>query len=134
MMLDVDDFKAINDEYGHESGDTVLKSLAQALGSGLRTSDLVGRHGGEEFIVLLPRTGADTIAAIAEKIRQQIEELKPSGLHVTVSIGVSHGVVGSDVTEGLMALIRQADANLYAAKRQGKNRVCGDAGLQERTS
>jgi diguanylate cyclase (GGDEF)-like protein len=128
MMLDADDFKAINDEYGHERGDTVLKALSQTLESSIRASDLVGRYGGEEFIVLLPRTRADTILSIAEKIRKRIETLEPTGLHVTASIGVGHGVLESDVSEGLMTLIRQADANLYTAKRRGKNCVCAGVG------
>lgn len=124
MMFDIDDFKTINDNYGHECGDDVLKSISNLLKSSFRNSDIISRYGGEEFIAFLVETDGNDVVAIAEKIRKRIEESMPNGISFTTSIGVCNGMIKSDVEKELQALVRQADSNLYSAKRSGKNQVC----------
>ena len=124
LFLDLDFFKSINDSYGHAAGDTCLAAIIPPIQAELRQSDVIGRYGGEEFVVVL--SGADTAAAepIAERIRQRVSEALIEGhgapIQLTCSIGVasSHplGVWGQ-------ALIEQADRAVYAAKRLGRNRV-----------
>jgi len=128
LMLDIDYFKAFNDEAGHQAGDDCLRRVAQALRENLhRAADLVSRYGGEEFAILLPETDAEHARPIAETLREQIERLDiqhpaaPLG-HVTVSIGLASIIPprdGSNVGD----FIRYADAALYDAKRSGRNRV-----------
>lgn len=125
LMLDLDDFKAYNDTFGHPAGDEVLRALAEAAAANVREGDRVARYGGEEFTVVLPDSDCAAAAAVAERIRAAMAErafLRP----VTVSIGVA---CHPDHGETPAALIAQADAALYAAKQAGKNRVavCGDA-------
>lgn len=124
LMIDIDDFKAINDTRGHDEGDRVLEWTAAKIVESLRNYDLPGRYGGEEFVVLLPDTGASQAVAIAQRIRASIEsgaraqEGKP--VTITVSVGVAE-LVPADAT--LDMLVRRADSAMYEAKRQGKNRV-----------
>ena len=124
MLLDADHFKHINDDHGHETGDRVLRVLAGACRQSLRQLDVLGRYGGEEFVVLLPETSAALAAETAERLRHEIEKLRvpaPSGeVRVTVSIGVA---TASPATESVAALINEADRALYEAKRNGRNRV-----------
>ncbi len=125
LMLDLDDFKAYNDAFGHPAGDEVLRALAEVAASNVREGDRVARYGGEEFTVVLPDSDCATAAAVAERIRAAMAErtfLRP----VTVSIGVA---CHPDHGDTPAALIAQADAALYAAKQAGKNRVAvrGDA-------
>ncbi|MEM7782932.1 MAG: diguanylate cyclase [Planctomycetota bacterium] len=120
FMVDIDHFKSINDNYGHGTGDDVLKAVANTLESNVRESDVVSRYGGEEFSVLLPATTISEAEAVAEGIRQAIEVLKPEGLNVTASLGVSA------VCQGALSppdLLEQADKCLYVAKRNGRNQV-----------
>lgn len=128
IMLDVDHFKAINDTFGHATGDAALRHLARLLQSSLRKSDLCGRIGGEEFVVLLPDTGVDAACILAEKLRQAImaHPLQHEGqVHsFTVSLGVASGA-GS-----LEHLVHQADLALYRAKNDGRNRVVCEEGDQ----
>jgi diguanylate cyclase (GGDEF)-like protein len=123
MMIDIDNFKQINDRYGHQQGNAVLRALAEMLQSNLRASDVVARYGGEEFIVLLFGTTKDSARFIAEKLRHLTEQATPGGIGITVSIGVAEGQIGSQVDEDLDALILSADQRMYAAKHAGKNRV-----------
>ena len=121
LFVDVDHFKRINDTYGHEAGDRVLKRIIRLARGGLRSGDTVARWGGEEFVVLLPATDLNGALLIAEKIRCRIEDehydaLEP-GLQVTVSIGCAE----IDSSEGLDELIARADRALYEAKHQGRN-------------
>lgn len=119
LMVDVDHFKAINDRHGHAQGDQVLREVAASLRTALRGGDLVGRWGGEEFCVLLPRTRLQDAAALAERVAARVAA-GGSGLPVTVSIGVSEH---SPSDPDLQAVIRRADDALYEAKAAGRNRV-----------
>lgn len=129
LMVDIDYFKRINDHHGHAAGDEVLRRIVALLTAQLRTSDVYGRIGGEEFAVLLPETGAAAAEETAERLRRAIEtvELRAgtgAPLRVTVSIGVaSLPATGAPLSE-LMAL---ADRRLYEAKAAGRNRVVGAA-------
>lgn len=127
LMIDVDRFKAVNDTYGHNTGDRVLVGIANVLNASLRKTDLICRLGGEEFIVLCRRTGKAACAGIAEKIRQAIMEHHFYGvgterIPVTVSIGtVTCSGVASDFT--VENYIHHADLALYRSKAEGRNRV-----------
>ncbi len=123
LMIDIDDFKRINDQYGHRRGDAMLKVVADTIRRSLRRSDVVGRYGGEEFIAYLFGSEGSEAGRIAEKIRRSIEKKAPEGIALTVSIGVAGGGMGSDVEQDLENLIGEADARMYFAKRTGKNRV-----------
>jgi len=124
LMLDVDHFKRINDRLGHERGDDVLHWLATQLRQRLRGNDFVCRMGGEEFCILLPDTGADEAAAVAESLRGQLYDGIPlaraSNSPLSVSIGVA--TLGPD-GDDLKSLLRTADRRLYRAKAAGRNRV-----------
>ena len=121
MMIDVDNFKVFNDEYGHISGDRVLVAVAEALREYLRPTDLVARFGGDEFAVLLPELQLNQARQTAERIRQQIAALSPPSLAtaVTVSIGLADRTPHDDVA----TLVQRADAAMYDAKEAGRNRV-----------
>lgn len=125
LMLDLDNFKHVNDQYGHASGDAVLTAISGILLSRLRHTDIAGRYGGEELVVWLPGASCEAAASIAEDIRLAIEAAPFSAgslsFNVTISIGVSAIIHGATPT--LSALIDQADSALYRAKRKGRNRV-----------
>jgi diguanylate cyclase (GGDEF)-like protein len=124
LMLDLDYFKMVNDTYGHDAGDAVLKALAKVLSQSVRASDFVIRYGGEEFLMLLQETDADTAVAVAEKIRATVEDLKVqvSGglLQKTISIGIADFPSDSDT---FWQAVKFADVALYPAKETGRNRV-----------
>lgn len=125
FMLDVDHFKAINDTHGHPVGDAVLRHVSTLIRQESRNRDVIGRYGGEEFIMLLTDADAESAVRIAERIRRTIHEntLNINSLHVklTISIGVASAVDAKGSPDCLIAL---ADERLYTAKRQGRNRVC----------
>lgn len=123
-MLDLDHFKLVNDTYGHAAGDEVLKQVARASGEAVRSNDVVGRLGGEEFALLLPGADERTAIEIGERVRAAIEALSVmldvgARIRVTVSVGVALGQPGFDAA-GLLAI---ADMQLYAAKIDGRNRL-----------
>jgi len=125
-MVDIDHFKAVNDAYGHLAGDRVLQELARLLRQSVRKGDVVGRYGGEEFLVVLPHTPLAGALTWAERLRQTVEarELRVAAgttLRVTVSVGVA-SFPETPVTEP-WDLLRFADTALYEAKRAGRNRV-----------
>ncbi len=124
LMLDIDHFKSVNDNYGHSAGDEVLKEFARACRSNIRNHDTVSRLGGEEFCILLPDTSAQAAAKIADKLRQWVMDnpIDTDGhsISLTVSVGVSE-VEPSD-GDSLDAL-KRADVKLYKAKENGRNRV-----------
>ena len=126
LMIDIDDFKKINDQYGHDQGDVVIKSVARVLGERMRKSDISARFGGEEFIVLLPEVPLEGALQAGEKIRQEISGLKfelptANPFAATVSIGAASTSLRS--YEDGHAVIKDADLALYKAKRSGKNKV-----------
>jgi diguanylate cyclase (GGDEF)-like protein len=122
LLIDLDHFKQINDEWGHPVGDQVLASVGAVLRSVLRAGDFAGRNGGEEFAVLLPDTGIPAALEIAERIRAAVAEISLPGADVSVT--ASLGVVSfPDHASTLERLERLADAALYIAKREGRNRV-----------
>jgi len=124
LMLDLDYFKKVNDTHGHDAGDAVLKALAKVLAEGVRTSDLVIRYGGEEFLIILLDTSENYADEVAEKIREAVEATKfqvPGGvLQKTISIGVADFPKDSDT---FWQAMKYADVALYQAKERGRNRV-----------
>ncbi len=124
MMLDLDDFKTINDTFGHQQGDAVLRAVAKVLRDRSREADSPARYGGDELVVVLPRTDLEGAFAIGERVRCAVEELavprldNEGSLRVTVSVGVAASDWGDKE-----ALVADADKALYAAKRDGKNRT-----------
>jgi len=137
IMLDVDHFKNFNDHFGHKIGDLILKMVAQICIQNVRYVDIVGRHGGEEFIILFPSTNAKNAAEVAERIRRQVETsnlkdagqfvetvngvlIAPETLHVTVSIGVAEL---DDTYASIDILVDHADRAMYLAKNEGRNQV-----------
>ena len=125
VMFDLDHFKNINDTYGHDTGDIVLRSFAKILQSQIRKEDILGRFGGEEFVALLGQTDINGAKAFAEKVRKNVEQKrfmhKKERMPITVSCGVSERKQCNSMEE-LFAL---ADENLYKAKNGGRNRVVG---------
>jgi diguanylate cyclase (GGDEF)-like protein len=124
MMADIDNFKQINDTFGHHAGDVVIKEIAKTLQREKRLSDIVGRYGGEEFVVVMPHIGADDAFPMAERIRKSIEAHAFGSIighkHVTVSIGIAS--IGDPMAEA-DDLLRLADEALYKAKSGGKNKT-----------
>ncbi|MBW1646090.1 MAG: GGDEF domain-containing protein [Deltaproteobacteria bacterium] len=131
LIIDIDDFKMINDTYGHQAGDAILRNLAKFLKGNLRTSDFIARFGGEEFIAILPATNLEKARKVGEKIRfmlaKKIFEDKKTQVKIklTVSIGLSLCTRGDTVDD----LIKRADDALYLAKNSGKNRICSEQDL-----
>ena len=123
LLIDIDYFKKVNDQFGHPIGDEVLMSVAVDLANGLRESDLIGRYGGEEFLALLPMANLDEAQIIAERLRSQVANSlvfqKKYGFGVTVSIGLAE----LSLNETELELIARVDKALYAAKNNGRNRV-----------
>lgn len=137
LILDIDNFKSVNDTFGHGVGDLVIQQVAKPLKDLTRSTDLVTRYGGEEFCVFLPQMSAVDAFVLAERIRLQIQERvsgaveELDGRPITVSIGVD-GAIGRDINVEVM--IDQADQSLYDAKKSGRNRVCAFWERDELTS
>lgn len=120
ILLDIDHFKEVNDTYGHQVGDSVLQEFANILSNNIRSSDVVGRWGGEEFLVICTHTDMDGAYALAESLRQKIEN------HIFPSIGhktASFGIAVFQVNDSLESLFKKADEALYRAKEAGRNQV-----------
>lgn len=134
LLLDVDKFKRVNDTRGHLAGDRALQSIANQVRSSIRDVDLAARYGGDEFAVLLPETGADGAAVVAERIRSAAErtDVGAPGIqdYVTLSVGIA---VYPDHARSSLDLVEQADQALYAAKRTGKNRIVVARDVAERS-
>ena len=124
-MLDLDHFKYINDRLGHRAGDQVLIQLVQTIQAELRTIDILGRYGGEEFAILLPETGSEKAMAAAERIRETIEtrdfNLGETSAHITASLGIVTYIPPEEAT--IDELLDRADQAMYIAKRSGRNQV-----------
>jgi diguanylate cyclase (GGDEF)-like protein len=123
IVLDIDDFKQVNDTWGHETGDLVLRGLAEALAAATRTVDLAARLGGEEFAILLPNTDAEGAQGVAERIQQDLSELAVPVGDTTVGATASFGISSFPDLAALGDLLNDADRSLYEAKRTGKNRI-----------
>jgi diguanylate cyclase (GGDEF)-like protein len=126
IVLDVDNFKAINDRWGHEQGDAVLAALADVLRAAVRTSDFVGRSGGEEFVLLLPATDRKGANVVAQNVRRAIarESFPALDRRVTASLGLA---LVPDDCEDSTRLLARADRAMYEAKARGRNRVVAAA-------
>jgi diguanylate cyclase (GGDEF)-like protein len=127
LMVDADEFKKINDRYGHATGDRVLQGIAAACAATLRPYDVLARYGGEEFVALLPSTTLEQACEIAERVRAAVESLTilsatDQPIPVTVSLGV--GTLQPDDDANPETILLQADKALYEAKRSGRNRWC----------
>lgn len=125
IMVDIDHFKRVNDQHGHDAGDLVIKKTADVLSSMVRTCDAAGRFGGEEFVLFLPETGMDGALVLAERLRAAVQALQISVserqvVGITISLGVSAFRPGDDSWE---ASLKRADAALYRSKHDGRNRV-----------
>lgn len=122
-LIDIDHFKSINDDFGHDAGDKLLIRISSVLSESLRDSDLCARWGGEEFLILLPETSGEGAHVIADRLRLQIATLKtediPDTVQTTVSIGLAEHRAATSYTE----TIKRADKALYEAKRGGRNRI-----------
>jgi diguanylate cyclase (GGDEF)-like protein/PAS domain S-box-containing protein len=124
MMLDIDHFKTINDTHGHFVGDQVLIAMSCATENLLRGTDILGRWGGEEFVILMPETPLAGAAILAERLREVLAQLAVDTVAGTLRFTVSAGVAargGPDT--GITDILQRADAALYAAKQQGRNRI-----------
>lgn len=119
VMLDIDHFKRVNDTYGHDVGDIVLKELANLLLKDLREEDIIARVGGEEFILVLNNSNLENSLKKVENLRLKIESLNPNNLSITASFGITQL---DDSTETFDALIKEADLALYESKNNGRNR------------
>ncbi|MEN6623895.1 MAG: PAS domain S-box protein [Smithella sp.] len=132
ILLDLDNFKAVNDIYGHVEGDQVLTRLGQVIKRCMRSTDSGYRYGGEEFTIILPLTNSKNAAVIAERIRTELknENFSPAPnkeFHMTVSIGLAE----YKPQEGLKAFVHRVDQLMYQAKKKGKDRICSDIDLPE---
>jgi diguanylate cyclase (GGDEF)-like protein len=133
VLADLDDFKLVNDRFGHYAGDDVLRGFADLVRAHLRDVDVPGRLGGEEFAIIVPETDALGAEAVAERVRRSLAALRVADapeFAITASFGVAEYVPG----EGGDALLRRADDALYGAKRRGKNRVVVDGGPADAAS
>ena len=131
LMIDVDDFKRVNDSHGHLAGDTILRDVGEILRRSVRVFDVCARFGGEEFVIIMPGSSSENALRIAERIRERIETYRPADrvlatTRVTVSVGLA--VSSPEATVG--QLLERADQALYAAKRAGKNCIRGDGSIE----
>jgi diguanylate cyclase (GGDEF)-like protein len=127
-MIDIDHFKQVNDTYGHATGDRVIKSIARLMRQNLRRSDHIGRYGGEEFAVILPRTNLEDAYRRLEDLRKQFSQLAQPHANGEFRVTFSAGLVGDNGNVAAGALVERADDALYTAKRSGRNRVVAGPG------
>jgi len=121
IMLDIDNFRDINESFGHTMGDQLIRELSSMLRNAVRLSDKVYRYGGEEFLILLPETAIETVSVVGERIRESVENQHFKGIHKTVTI--SMGIAQSEEDINIDILVNRADQNLSKAKENGRNRV-----------
>lgn len=124
IIADIDHFKNVNDQFGHDIGDIVLKGLADTIKTTLREADIVGRYGGEEFIIFCPDIEANTISAILKKLHNAIHESSYAGHSITVSMGAIETILSPDknVQTSISEMYKQADQLLYEAKNTGRDK------------
>jgi diguanylate cyclase (GGDEF)-like protein len=128
LLIDIDRFRLINETHGREAGDEVLATVAQTISGAVRRSDLVGRYGGEEFLVFLPQVERGALAGVGEKIRGAVELGTRRRIPATVSVGAAFTEFAEGVEPGLEALIQSADNQLFQAKNSGRNTVSAQTG------
>jgi diguanylate cyclase (GGDEF)-like protein len=121
IMADLDNFKSLNDTYGHQAGDQVLVAFAEAMQASIRREDLAARFGGEEFILMLPGTALKEATILAERLRESLEKLVFPPL--TTRVTASFGIATYRPDDTFETLVKRADEALYAAKAAGRNRV-----------
>ena len=126
VFFDIDHFKNINDTYGHDAGDVILKSLGLLFRRYARDVDTIGRFGGEEFVAILPNTNKSGAKRFAEKLREIIEKTKFMYKKTRIKVTVSAGVASRDEVNSKEELLKKADERLYLAKKNGRNRVCAE--------
>jgi diguanylate cyclase len=130
LMADIDHFKSFNDTWGHQTGDQVLRLVANCLSENVKGRDTAARYGGEEFVVILPQTALASAVGLADQIRNKVESkklVKKSTGDILGVITISIGVTQYDLNESADEFVRRADTCLYAAKRTGRNRVVSEA-------
>ncbi|HCY83523.1 MAG TPA: GGDEF domain-containing protein [Desulfobacteraceae bacterium] len=120
LMIDIDDFKVVNDTHGHQAGDCVLEKLGKTVLKSIRDMDFAARYGGEELAVIMPGTPLKQAHDVARRIRKNVEKMRAKDIAVTVSIGVAQS---GDTVNTVEDLVEKADKRLYEAKERGKNRV-----------
>jgi diguanylate cyclase len=123
IMFDIDHFKRVNDTYGHLAGDRILKAVASLINAQRRVADIFGRYGGEEFVMVLPETGQEQAAGVAEKIRERVEKAAFKFEDQTIKITISIGVGSVNVNDSETTFLKRVDDALYKAKLGGRNRV-----------
>jgi len=123
IMLDIDHFKSVNDQYGHTTGDSVIKGVVDCAKYCVRSTDMLFRYGGEEFVVLLRNTELDGAKLLAERVREKVEAKRFSKNKRRINLTVSGGVSSLAQGENAITLFQQADQALYRAKKQGRNRI-----------
>jgi len=123
ILMDIDHFKRVNDTYGHDAGDAVLKEFAALLKPLSRKVDIISRWGGEEFLMLLPDTSLVQALALAERLRTEVEGYSFNYKSTSIPITMSAGVCSISQHENINSVLKQADVNLYEAKLKGRNRI-----------
>jgi len=128
MVIDLDDFKQINDIYGHDVGDMALRLVSEALRQVLRSQDVICRTGGDEFLVICPETSEEEVLACGERLRKEIDRLTVDNEDETLRLSISIGVaVRNDTMTSASDLIKKADRAVFQAKRRGRNQVVSEA-------
>ena len=123
IFFDIDFFKSVNDNYGHEMGDKILKEVAELISNNLREYDLFGRWGGEEFIIILPNTDIKNALKVAQKLKKAVENFNFAH---NETLTCSFGVTQFQTSDNIKSLLKRADTFLYKAKKNGRNRVISD--------
>ncbi len=123
IVADIDHFKAVNDQYGHSVGDCVLKEFSQLISDKLRSTDIIFRFGGEEFVILLTGTNSEDAYLVADRIRQSVEEHVFKSDDLELPITASFGTASLNFTDNTDSLFNKADAAMYASKESGRNKV-----------
>jgi len=124
LILDIDHFKSVNDDFGHQAGDAVLRLVSASVHAALRSSDVFARYGGDEFAVILPKAKLEDALTVAEKLRSAVAGLSVPG--ITRALTLSVGAASLAKGEAMGAFVARADAALYQAKRSGRDRTCAD--------
>jgi diguanylate cyclase (GGDEF)-like protein len=120
-MADLDEFKNINDTYGHDAGDRVLKAIGKFFQENIRDVDVIARYGGDEFVIMIPEAAKDAAYSLSERLRKQFSKLNLEDFpQITISLGIATYPFDGTQPEDL---IKKADAAMYAAKRAGRNKV-----------